>query len=100
LGFGSTNGSGFFFSIGPDDLKLTLGYDFIRERSYLLFSTALDLKGTQVDYKKMVIKNPDKLAKDNSEKVEPIVFNDGKKQKVIRTHAQVIEIEDPDREQL
>ena len=48
----------------------------------------------------MVIKNPDKLAKDNSEKVEPVVFNDGKKQKIVRTHAQVIEIEDPDREQL
>ncbi len=92
--------NGFFFSIGPDDLKLTLGYDFIRERTYFLFSTALDLKGTQVDYKKMVIKNPDKLAKDDSEKIEPVIFNDGKKQKIIRTHAQVIEIEDPDREQL
>ena len=91
--------NGFYFSIGPDDLKIILGYDFIRERSYFLFSTALDLKGTHVDYKKMVIKNPDKLSKDDSEKVEPITF-DSRPAKVRKTHAQVIDIEDPDREQL
>lgn len=92
--------NGFYISFGPDDLKFTLGYDFIRERSILLFSTALDLKGTQVDYKKMVIKNPDKLTKSDEEKVEPISFVKANNAKVRRTHAQVIEIEDPDREQL
>ncbi len=93
--------NGFYFSMGPDDLKFTLGYDFVRERSYLLFSTALDLKGTRVDYKKMVIKNPEKLGRDNSEKVEPISFDTASgTEKIRRTHAQVINIEDPDREQL
>ena len=90
--------NGFYFSFGPDDLKLTLGYDFIRERSYFLFSTALDLKGSRVDYKKMVIKNPEKLAKDDSEKVVPISFDEPDSKKIRRTHAQVINIEDPDRE--
>ena len=77
-----------------------MGYDFIRERSYFLFTTALDLKGTRVDYKKMVIKNPEKLARDDSEKVEPISFDSPSKEKVRRTYAQVINIEDPNREQL
>ena len=92
--------NGFYFSIGPDDLKVTLGYDFIRERTFFTFTTALDLKGTQVNYKKMVIKNPDRLARDESEKVEPVSFDKPAPQKVKRTYAEVIEIEDPDREQL
>lgn len=92
--------NGLFLSIGPDDIKFTLGYDFIRERTYFLLNTALDLKGTRVDYKKMVIKNPENLGKDNSEKVEPVTFSYGPKPKVKRTYAQVINIEDPDREQL
>ena len=92
--------NGIFLSIGPEDIKFTLGYDFIRERTYFLLNTALDLKGTKVDYKKMVIKNPENLGKDNSEKVEPISFDYVPKQKVKRTHAQVINIEDPDREKL
>lgn len=92
--------NGIFLSIGPDDVKFTLGYDFIRERTYFLLNTALDLKGTKVDYKKMVIKNPESLGRDKSEKVEPISFDYGPKQKLKRTHAQVINIEDPNREQL
>lgn len=49
----------FFVSIGPDDLKLNVGYDVIRENAYVNFSVALDPKGTQIDYKKMTIKNPE-----------------------------------------
>lgn len=90
----------FFFSIGPDDVKFTLGYDFIRERTYFLLNTAIDLKGTQVDYKKMVIKNPESLGKDKSEDVVPVSFDSGTATKQRRTYAQVIEIEDPDREKL
>lgn len=92
--------NGVFLSIGPDDAKFTLGYDFIRERTYFLLNTAIDLKGTQVDYKKMVIKNPEALGHDKSEKVEPVSFDSGANSKIKRTYAQVIEIEDPDREQL
>ena len=66
----------------------------------LLFSTALDLKGTRVDYKKMVIKNPDKLGNDDTEKVEPVSFEKADTGKIKRTRAEVIEIEDPDREEL
>ncbi len=92
--------NGLYFSIGPDDLKLSLGYDFIRERSYVYLSTALDLKGSRVDYKKMVIKNPEKLTKNTTDRVEPVVFPSGQPRKIRRTNAQVINIEDPDKEQL
>lgn len=91
--------NGFYLSVGPDDLKVILGYDFIRERTYLMFSTALDMKGSRVDYKRMVIKNPERLSKSDEEKVVPVSFEKAPA-KVVRTNAQVIEIEDPDREQL
>ncbi len=92
--------NGFYLAIGPDDLKLMLGYDFIREQTIFLFTSAIDMKGTSVDYKKMVIKNPDKLARDDSEKVELVNFDQPKPQKIKRTYAEVINIEDPNREQL
>ncbi len=91
--------NGFYLAIGPDDLRLIIGYDFIRESSYLLFSTALDMKGSKVDYKRMIIKNPERLTKKDEEKVVPVSFEKAPA-KVVRTQAQVIEIEDPDREQL
>ena len=92
--------NGIFLSMGPDDIKFTLGYDFIRARTYFLLNTAIDLKGTKVEYKKMVIKNPEALGRDKSEKVEPISFDNEAKTRIKRTHAQVINIEDPNREQL
>ena len=92
--------NGFYLALGPDDLKLMLGYDSIREQTVFLFTTALDMKGTHVDYKKMVIKNPERLSRDDSEKVELVNFDQQEPQKVKRTHAEVIEIEDPNREQL
>ena len=49
----------FFVSLGPDDLKLNVGYDFIRENAYVNVSVALDSKGTVIDYDKLEIKNPD-----------------------------------------
>ena len=49
----------FFVSIGPDDLKLNVGYDVIRENAYVNFSVALDPKDMQIDYDRMTIKNPE-----------------------------------------
>lgn len=91
--------NGFYFALGPDDLKFTFGYDFIRGRTFFTFTTALDMKDTRVDYKRMVIKNPDRLTKEE-EKIEPVSFKSRTVPKVKRTHAQVIDIEDPDREQI
>ncbi len=53
----------FFLSLGPDDIKLHIGYDTIREQSFVTMALALDAKGSSIEYKKMVIKNPDTLGK-------------------------------------
>lgn len=53
----------FFFSIGPDDIKLNIGYDTVRQQSFVTMALALDAKGSTVEYKKMVIKNPEKVGK-------------------------------------
>ncbi len=54
----------FFFGIGPDDIRLNIGYDTVRQQSFVTMSMHLDAKGSSIEYKKMVIKNPDTLGKD------------------------------------
>lgn len=53
----------FFFSIGPDDIKLNIGYDTVRQQSFVTMALALDAKGSTIEYKRMEIKNPDKVGK-------------------------------------
>jgi lipopolysaccharide export system protein LptA len=54
--------NGFYFSVGPDDFKLNLGYDFIREALRCTFEVMMDAKGTKVEYDRFEItqKNKDK----------------------------------------
>ncbi len=58
----------FFVSIGPDDLKLNLGYDVVRENAYINFSVALDSKGSKVDYDRLEIKNPENFQSNDEKK--------------------------------
>lgn len=58
--------NGFYFAIGPDDVKLNIGYDTIRQQSFVTMSMHLDAKGSTVEYKKMTIKNPNTLGKNES----------------------------------
>ena len=58
----------FYFSIGPDDLKFNLGYDFIRENLYCTVQVNMDAKGTKVEYDTLEIKQEKKASKDNSVK--------------------------------
>ena len=89
------------FAIGPDDFKVNIGYDVFRQTTYFGVNVALDMKGTNVNYDKLVIKNPDKLGKDDREEVKEISFENTKTEtKLIRKYAEVIDIEDPDREQI
>jgi Zn finger protein HypA/HybF involved in hydrogenase expression len=53
----------FFVSIGPDDVKLNIGYDTVRQQSFVTMAMNIDAKGSTIEYKKMVIKNPEKLGK-------------------------------------
>lgn len=90
----------FIIAVGPDDFKVSLGYDFMRQNTYFGINVAIDTKNANLTYDKMVIKNPDRLAS-NEKEVKEITFEEQKpKEKVKRTYAEVIEIEDPDREQL
>ncbi len=54
--------NGFYFSFGPDDVKINLGYDFIRSALRCTLDVMMDAKGTKVEYEKFEIteKNQDK----------------------------------------
>lgn len=116
----------FLVSIGPDDLKITLGYDFVRQTTYFGFNVAFDTKGTKINYGKMEIKNPERLGKNKkdknahqvaftpvaakSEQTDAAQLQDGEEKAIslrkpkskaqhrVLEYAQVIEIEDPDKE--
>lgn len=96
----------FILAFGPDDVKLSIGYDWVRQQTYFSFVLAMDTKGSSLDYEKMVIKNPDRLAKSNREEPELKVYevenNTSDNNPVVKKmmYAEVIDIEDPNREQL
>lgn len=50
----------FYVSVGPDDFKFNVGYDFIRENLYCTISVMMDAKGTHVEYDKLEIKQTKK----------------------------------------
>ena len=54
----------FYVSLGPDDVKFNVGYDFIRENTFFTVEVMMDAKGTRVDYDKLVIKQDKKVEKE------------------------------------
>ena len=92
----------FVFSIGPDDFKFNLGYDIMRKTTYFSMGIMLDTKNTTIEYDKMEIKNPENLGQSNK-KADDAAFrnttasNAGKK---VLQYAEVIDIEDPDKESI
>ena len=106
----------FVFAIGPDDLKIRVGYDFVRRTTYFGFDVAFDTKGTSINYGRMEIKNPERLGKRQKEDERKLAFapsqkenevkvsdksskkSDKKVKSAVLEYAQVIEIEDPDKE--
>ncbi len=67
--------NGFYFGIGPDDIKLNIGYDTVRQQSFVTMALHLDAKGTTIDYKKMVIKNPGTLGKNKDDNNQQQAFS-------------------------
>ena len=53
----------FYFSFGPDDLKMNLGYDFVRETLRCTIELMMDAKGTRVEYDKFEITQNNKQKK-------------------------------------
>ena len=83
-----------------------IGYDWVRQQTYFAFVIAMDTKGSSVEFDRMEIKHPDRLAKSNQEDVELKVYDvensslDNKKSQKKMMYAEVIDIEDPDKEQI
>ncbi|MBR1776833.1 LPS-assembly protein LptD [bacterium] len=60
----------FYFSLGPDDFKVNLGYDTVRENTFFSFEVMMNAKGTKVSYDKLEIKQDKKAQKDEKPKEE------------------------------
>ena len=92
----------FIVSFGPDDLKLSVGYDVVRGQTYFAVNVYMDTKGSSLEYEKMEIKNPDKLAKSDEKEEKLITFEENTEMKapVKKIYAEVIDIEDPDKEDI
>lgn len=106
----------FVVAVGPDDIKIRLGYDFVRRSTYFGFDLAFDTKGTTINYKRMEIKNPERLGRtdknarklafspaslkmeEDTKRAFAFGTSKGKQKPRVLNHAQVIEIEDPDKE--
>ena len=106
----------FVIAVGPDDLRIRFGYDFFRRTTFFGFDVAFDTKGTSVNYGKMVIKYPERLKRNKArneralafapaqkpaeQNVSDKKFGKAKKSEPVKVlqYAQVINIEDPDRE--
>jgi hypothetical protein len=58
----------FYISVGPDDFKFNVGYDFIRENLYCTVEMMMDAKGTNVEYDALEIKQDKKAQKEEEKK--------------------------------
>ncbi len=59
----------FYVSLGTSDFRVNVGYDIIRENTFLTFEVMMDAKGSQIDYDKLEIKQ-DKKAKEEDKLVD------------------------------
>lgn len=57
----------FLLILGPEDIKFTLGYDFVRKRTYFTFGFSLNTTGASLKYNTLEIKNPDKFSSNDGE---------------------------------
>ena len=60
--------NGFYISVGPDDLKFNIGYDFMRENLRCTLELMMDAKGTRVEYDKFEIVQGDRTKKATKKK--------------------------------
>lgn len=82
----------FFVSIGPDDVKLNIGYDTVRQQSFVTMAMNLDAKGSTIEYKKMVIKNPETLGKKKNGDNQKQTFSPNSEEDGAPERAEVIDV--------
>jgi len=91
----------FMFSIGPDDFKVNLGYDIMRKMTYFIVSVMLDAKNTSVEFDKMEIKNAERLGQSpHNDNADSVAFKETKATVKKHQYAEVVDIEDPDKESI
>ena len=95
----------FIVSLGPDEFKVNLGYDFVRERTYFNIIMGMNVKNSSVNYKKLVIKNPDRLSGNGEPELKLLPTEEeyfkpapSASSQTHKQYAEVIEIQDPERE--
>ena len=72
----------FYVSVGPDDMKFNVGYDFIRQNLYCTVMMMMDAKGSRLDYDTFEIKQDKKTKKDENPK-DDNSFETAKQSKVL-----------------
>lgn len=82
----------FYASLGPDELKLNIGYDFARENVYVTVGVALDPKGTEIKYDKLEIKNADNFGSKKDDTIKPPPTIGKPKKAPVRRNAEVVEL--------
>lgn len=77
--------SSFFITVGPDDVKFSLGYDYIRETTFFLVELMMNAKGTHIEYDKLEIKQEkDKNKKAHAEEPKNDFQQDNNKAPVLQ----------------
>lgn len=61
----------FYVMVGPEDVKFTLGYDTVRQRTLFNCFFILGTKNTDLHFKKLYIKNPSNLGVSQSASKKP-----------------------------
>lgn len=74
----------FYFSLGPDDFKVNLGYDTVRENTFLTFEMMMNAKGTKVNYDRLEIKQDKKAQKESEVKEKKSDFQNSEKAPVLQ----------------
>ena len=74
----------FYVSVGPDDMKFNIGYDFVRENMYCTIELMMDARGTKVEYDSLEIKQDKKAQSESKPKKESSFESAPKTQAVLQ----------------
>lgn len=61
----------FYVMVGPEDVKFTLGYDTVRQRTLFNCFFILGTKNAELEFKKLYLKNPEKLGATEKKEQKP-----------------------------
>lgn len=71
----------FYVAFGPDDFKILLGYDAYRQNTVFGIDMAIGADNSELEYKRLVLNEPEKMGKSNKKKKVKKVSNKQVQQK-------------------